>query len=76
MNEGWKCPVCGSGVAPGVERCPCVQLAEREPVYVPYPIYPSWPYPTYPEPGWPYPWFDTITTGDTVSATELVSIVQ
>ena len=24
MLVGWKCPVCGSGVAPGVERCPCM----------------------------------------------------
>ena len=23
MQEGWKCPVCGCGVAPQIERCPC-----------------------------------------------------
>lgn len=25
-KTGWQCPVCGGGVAPGVERCPCVVL--------------------------------------------------
>jgi len=24
MNEGWKCPVCGAGVAPHIDKCPCV----------------------------------------------------
>ena len=23
---GWKCPCCGGGVAPGVERCPCTPI--------------------------------------------------
>lgn len=23
---GWQCPVCGGGVAPAVERCPCVAV--------------------------------------------------
>jgi hypothetical protein len=26
---GWICPVCGSGVAPTVQRCPCVQLEPK-----------------------------------------------
>ena len=24
MGEGWICPVCRGGVAPAVDRCPCV----------------------------------------------------
>ena len=24
-SRGWRCPVCGSGCAPTLERCPCVQ---------------------------------------------------
>lgn len=23
---GWVCPVCGSGVSPRTQRCPCVEL--------------------------------------------------
>lgn len=23
--DGWKCPICGAGVAPSVEQCPCVK---------------------------------------------------
>ena len=23
MAEGWKCPVCGRGLAPWVSECPC-----------------------------------------------------
>lgn len=26
VKMGWKCPCCGGGVAPGVERCPCTPL--------------------------------------------------
>ena len=24
---GWKCPVCGAGLAPTTKRCPCVDSA-------------------------------------------------
>ena len=24
-TNGWRCPVCGSGCAPTLERCPCNQ---------------------------------------------------
>jgi len=26
IQMGWKCPCCGGGVAPGVERCPCTPI--------------------------------------------------
>lgn len=29
MTTGWQCPVCGGGVAPGVERCPCVAVGKQ-----------------------------------------------
>lgn len=32
--RGWLCPACGGGVAPGVERCPCVAIARA--VSVPF----------------------------------------
>lgn len=48
MTTGWLCPKCGSGVAPGVERCPCVPQQFTHPS--PGSIYPTtWPaYPTTP----------------------------
>jgi hypothetical protein len=33
MVEGWKCPVCGKGLAPWVSVCPCWQ--ERATIWVP-----------------------------------------
>jgi hypothetical protein len=44
MNEGWKCPVCGGGVAPTEKTCPCVTVkAAPYPVYPYYPMYPLCP---------------------------------
>lgn len=48
---GWICPVCGGGVAPGVQKCPCLVQ----------PTMPAWPStPTYdPQPLQPKPyWVD------------------
>jgi hypothetical protein len=46
MNEGWKCPVCGRGVAPTEKVCPCLgglPYVPYTPPYVPYPILPDYP---------------------------------
>lgn len=29
-KEGWVCPVCGRGVAPGVKVCPCSTAVETK----------------------------------------------
>lgn len=37
---GWRCPVCGGGVAPWLSRCPCVDeptQAKSDPFKVDYP---------------------------------------
>lgn len=45
VSVGWKCPVCGRGVAPFLSVCPCVP-----PTYYPMPMYPPYPWvPSY----WP-----------------------
>ena len=36
QNEGWKCPVCGAGVAPSVLKC-----EHPQPQYINTPFYPS-----------------------------------
>lgn len=45
MNEGWKCPVCGRGVAPHEKHCDHHgQQITYQPVFVPAPIYQPMPY--------------------------------
>lgn len=65
MTTGWLCPKCGSGVAPGVERCPCVPQQFTHPA--PGSVYPT-TWPTYPTTPVPYPTMQpkyTIPHGDT-----------
>lgn len=40
MNEGWKCPVCGRGVAPSEKTCDHNGAVTVAPT--PYPIIPHW----------------------------------
>lgn len=50
-KEGWVCKVCGGGVAPGVERCPCMPMNPfKIPPYNP----PDIPWQPAPNP-WKYP---------------------
>lgn len=46
-RTGWRCPVCGAGVAPDIARCPCVATPQVIPFVhpAPWPEYPTW-YPT------------------------------
>ena len=40
---GWTCPRCGGGVAPGINRCPCVSIPVTSPLK-PWHIPVSWRY--------------------------------
>jgi hypothetical protein len=58
MNKGWKCPVCGRGVAPTVKTCDHAgDSFAAAPVYIPSPIYIQprgfgFPPPVMPPPDW------------------------
>ena len=39
MNEGWKCPVCGNGLAPWVSVCPCHKAPKQQTVHMQRAIY-------------------------------------
>lgn len=60
MSEGWICPVCKCGVAPTVERCPCVHSTAVpfvSPPIAPFIVWPvsPWPSPTAPSRPHGYP---------------------
>jgi hypothetical protein len=59
MNEGWKCPVCGRGVAPSVKDC-SHGGTEVSPFYPALPLTPLQP--LYDTNNRPY-WWDTTWAG-------------
>ncbi len=60
--DGWKCPVCGKGLAPWVSECSCI---ESIPDPTPKPVT---PWPDYARPGTdgPYPWQTDKVTCDPI----------
>lgn len=77
MIEGWKCPVCGAGVAPTEKRCEHGGVVAApnpfQPFYVPPTGQPpGWVQPLTPcDPPWPYPYAPTCL-GITYAAPQLI----
>lgn len=67
MNEGWKCPVCGRGVAPSEKHCEHGSpLPGFGPVYIPT----HWPATPGPDEWRPPP---PVTCGASVTAADIVA---